>query len=207
MRKQVALGILMAVGVSGPALAAEDYSYSFVEAGYLSNEIEAFSLEGEGIAFNGSIEFGQHMFVFANLARSSFGDVDPDEQSFLKTRAYSLGLGHAMRLGQSVDLVAGASYERLIVDLDDGVAFTDDTQSERGVGLSVGVRGRVAESLELTGNVKYTHFRKHLNDYTLSVGGRYYFTPVFAAGIDVSDNDDGTAFVVGLRYDFGRRQQ
>jgi len=44
-----------------------------------------------------------------------------------------------------------------------------------------------------------------VDDFTVSAGGRYYFSEAFAAGIDVSDNDDGTTWGIALRYDFGNR--
>ncbi|MEO8313550.1 MAG: outer membrane beta-barrel protein [Pseudomonadota bacterium] len=195
MRKYIALGALMALGVAAPAIAAEGFSYNLVEAGYVSNEIKAEGLDGSGFALNGSFEFSESLFGFANLV-----DADYDEGSGFSTRTLSVGLGYAMPLGRSVDLVSGFSYENLRLHID-GLG----SASEKGFGANVGLRGRVAESLELTGNVKYTDFGHNLDDFTLSVGGRYYFTPAFAAGIDVSDNDDGTAWTVALRYDFGRR--
>jgi hypothetical protein len=111
-----------------------------------------------------------------------------------------VGLGFALPLGMSLDLVSGVAYERLKLHVD-GVGNVTDT----GFSLNTGLRGRVGESLELTGGVKYTDFGNDVDDFTLIAGGRYYFTPNFAAGIDVQDNDDGTAWIVSLRYDFGMR--
>jgi hypothetical protein len=194
MRKYIAAGTLLALGAAAPVV-AEDFSYSFLDAGYVSNEIDSFGLDGSGFALAGSYEFNQQVFGFAGIT-----DVEYDQDSGVGTTATSVGLGFAWPLGMSVDLVSAVAYERLKLDVD-GVG----SATESGFSLSTGLRGRVGASLELTGGVKYTDFGNDVDDFTLGVGGRYYFTPNFAAGIDVSDNDDGTAWIVSLRYDFGNR--
>ena len=192
MRKYVAIGSLMALGAAGPAV-AEGFSYSFLEAGYVSNEIKDFGIDGSGFALNGSMEFGGGSFGFAGVT-----DVDYDQDSGVSTTALNVGLGFALPLG-SLDLVSGLAYERLKLHVDG-----EGSATETGYSLNTGLRGSVGESVELTGGVKYTDYGHGLDDFTLGVGGRYFFTPAFAAGIDVTDNDDGTAWLVSLRYDFGR---
>jgi hypothetical protein len=194
MRKYMAAGTLMALGAAAPVV-AEDFSYSFLDAGYVSNEIDSFGLDGSGFALGGSYEFNPQVFGFVGIV-----DVEYDQDSGVSTTATTVGMGFALPLGMSVDLVSGFAYERLKLHVDG-----EGSATESGFSLNTGLRGRVGESLELTGGVKYTDFGNDIDDFTLGVGGRYYFTPAFAAGIDVSDNDDGTAWIVSLRYDFGRR--
>jgi hypothetical protein len=196
MRKYLVLGTLMAFGAGGSAVAAEDISYNLLEVSYVSNEIEAFGLDGSGLGVSGSLEFNERVFGFASLVGADY-----DQGSDLSTTAVSVGVGFAWPLGGgNVDLVSGVAYERLRLHVDGAGNAT-----EEGFSLNTGLRGRVGESLELAGGVKYIDFGDGLDDFTLSAGGRYYFTPAFAAGIDVSDNDDGTAWMVSLRYDFGAR--
>jgi hypothetical protein len=194
MRKYIAAGTLIALGAAAPAM-AEDFSYNYLEAGYVSSEIEDFGLDGSGFALGGAFEFNQNVFGFASI-----NDVEYDQDSGASTNATTVGLGFAWPLGMSVDLVSGFAYERLKLHVDG-----EGNATETGFSLNTGLRGRVGPSLELTGGVKYTDYGDDINDFTLGVGGRYYFTPAFAAGIDVSDNDDGTAWIVSLRYDFGNR--
>jgi hypothetical protein len=194
MRKYIAAGTLLALGAAAPAL-AEDFSYSFLEAGYLSNEIDSAGLDGSGFALSGSYEFNQQLFGFASIADSEY-----DQGSGVSTNALSVGVGFAWPLGTSVDLVSGIAYERLRLHID-GIG----SERETGYSLNTGLRASVAESLEVTAGVKYIDLGGGADDFTLSAGGRYYFTPAFAAGIDVSDNDDGSAWIISLRYDFGNR--
>ena len=194
MRKYIALGTLIALGASGTA-AAEGFSYNLLEVGYVSNEIDDLGLEGSGFSLAGSFEFNERVFGFASLTDASY-----DQGSDLDTTGITVGVGFAWPLGTAVDLVSGFSYEHLRLHIDGA-----GSASEEGYGLNVGLRGHVGTNLELTGGVKYIDLGHGLDDFTLGVGGRYYFTPAFAAGIDVSDNDDGTAWTIALRYDFGMR--
>jgi hypothetical protein len=195
MRKYMALGTLMALGAAAPALAAEDFSYSFIEAGYVSNEIDSAGLDGSGFAIGGSYEFSRSMFAFASVL-----DAEYNHNSGVSTTATSLGLGFAWPLTTSLDLVSGVAYEHLRLHLD-GVG----SASEEGFSLNTGLRAHMGESIEVTAGVKYTDFGHDLDDFTLGVGARYWFTPAFAAGIEANDNDDGTAWIISLRYDFGSR--
>jgi hypothetical protein len=195
MRKYLVLGTLMAFGAGGTAVAAEGISYNLLEVGYVSNEIDAFGLDGSGFGLSGSFEFNERVFGFASIV-----DADYDQGSDLSTTAVSVGVGFAWPLGSTVDLVSGVAYEQVRLHVDGGGSAT-----EKGFSLNTGLRGRLGESMELSGGVKYIDFGDGLDDFTLGAGGRYYFTPAFAAGIDVSDNDDGTAWMVSLRYDFGMR--
>ena len=194
MRKYVALGML-ALGAGGTATAAEGFSYNLLEAGYVSNEIKSAGVDGSGFALSGSYGFSQSMFGFASIV-----DAEYDQNSGVSTTAVTVGLGFAWPLGANLDLVSGLAYEHLRLHID-GLG----SASEEGFSLNTGLRGRVGENVELTGGVKYIDLGHGVDDFTLGVGGRYYFTPAFAAGIDVSDNDDGTAWIVSLRYDFGAR--
>jgi opacity protein-like surface antigen len=194
MRKYIAAVTLMTLGAATPAL-AEDFSYSFIEAGYVSSEIDDFGLDGSGFALNGSFEFNQNVFGFAGIT-----DVDYDQGSGVSTTATTVGVGFAWPLGMAVDLVSGLAYERLKLHVDG-----EGNATETGFSLNTGLRASISDSLEVTAGVKYTDFGNDIDDFTLGVGGRYYFTPALAGGIDVTDNDDGTAWIISLRYDFGMR--
>jgi outer membrane autotransporter protein len=192
MRKHIALGTVMALGLGTQAMAAEGFSYSNVEASYVKTEIDDFDVDGDGFSVAGSAEFSENFFGFA-----SYKDINYDLG--VSGKQFSLGLGFNWALTPALDLVSGVSYEDVKVSLDGG----EGSVSDDGFGVGVGLRGRVGEALELTGGVKYTDLGGGADDTTLSVGARYYFTPAFAAGVDVSDNDDGTTWGIVLRYDFG----
>jgi len=194
MRKHLALGAVLALGLGTQAFAADGLSYNLIEGGYVRGEVElpGSNLDGDGFTIGGSLELGQNLFGFASV-----NSVDYDNTN-LTSSLFNAGLGFNWALGPDVDLVSGVSWERVQVKAS-GVSVSDD-----GIGLNVGLRGRF-DQLELTGNVKYSDFGHHSNGFTLGASGRYYFTPAFAAGPDISHNDDGTNWGISFRYDFGKR--
>jgi outer membrane autotransporter protein len=192
MRKHIALGSVLAVGLAGQALATESFSYSNIEVSYVKTEIDDFDVDGDGFKLGGSFEFTENFFGFA-----SYQDIDYDLD--VNGKQTTVGVGFAWPLSSTLDVTGGLSYEDFEVDLDGGEgSFSDD-----GFGLAVGLRGKFTETLEWTGAVKYTDLGGGSDDTTFSVGGRYYFTPAFAAGIDLGTNDDGTTWGIVARYDFG----
>jgi hypothetical protein len=195
MRKSVALGTIMALGLGGQAFAAEGFSYNNIEASYVDTEIAVFGgqVDGDGFGLSGSLEFSPSAFGFVSLN-------DIDYEAGLSSQAFSVGVGFNWALNPDLDLVSGVSFDSLKAKISGIGSATDE-----GYGLNIGLRGHVGEALELTGNVKYTDLGHGLDGTTLSVTGRYYFTPAFAGGIDISDNEDDTTFGVALRYDFGKR--
>jgi hypothetical protein len=178
MRKHFALGAALALGVvSAPVLA--DFSYSNVEASYLSIDPPGAGGSEDGIGLTGSYEFNENFSAFGG-----YEDVSDLEHLFV-------GVGLNWSLSDNLDLTSGLSYE--------------DFDPASGFGLGLGLRGRLGESFEVTGGVKYIDLNKGVDGQTtFTIGGRYYFTPNFAAGVDYSDLDDlGNGWRVALRYDFG----
>ncbi len=192
MRKSVALGVVAALGLSGQAFAAEGLSYNFVEVGYVDTELDLgpATADGDGFQLAGSAELGSNFNVFLN-----YGDADLEGVSL---SLLDLGAGYHWSLNEALDLVGGLSYERFKVE---------GAGAESGFGLSVGLRGRVGDALELNGGFKYVDFGDGADDTVFSVGARYYFTEAFAAGIDYRTFDDLNLSTLGLtlRYDFGSR--
>lgn len=178
MRKYIALGALLSLGLGGQAMAADGFSYNLGELAYIDTD------GGDGWAVRGQAEIGRNLSVLGSFT-------DYDGGNWLNA-----GLGVNWGLNPSLDLVGALTFER---------AKADGGGSETGFGIAGGLRGRVFEQLELTAGLKYVDMGNGWDDTTLSAGGRWYFTPNFAAGIDFSDNDGGNAWALAVRYDFGRR--
>jgi len=193
MRKFAMLGVVMALGASTAVFAAEDVSHSYLEAGYGYAEIGGGAVdEGDGFKVAASWELPANVLIGA-----SYRDFDYDVASITELSA---GLGYKWDLGSSFDLVTAATYED----------FEFEDVSESGFGLSIGVRGLVTEQLELGADLKYTDIKDLPTTFTVSLGGRWYFNPNFALGLDVRKADQliiasDTSFIATLRYDFGQR--
>jgi hypothetical protein len=195
MRKAItAASAVAALCFMAPALADEGFSYSFVELGYTSTEIDDLDVEGDGLGLRGSIEFTDMFHGFA-----SYSDMDLDFD--VGATEMEIGAGLAWSISPNVDFVGTLSYLNLEVDLPAGFGSVDDS----AIALGAGLRGRVGEQLELTGGLKYAEFDEGGNDTAFNVGGRYYFTKMFALGADIGFNEDGTSWTLGGRFDFGNK--
>jgi hypothetical protein len=202
MRKYPVLAALVALGAGGPAVAAGDFSYTNVEAAYIPEKFDGTGVDSNGFSVSGSFAFSDYLFAFATI-----NDLDGERDEGVSTAAMALGVGFSWALAPSLDVVTGlSSYLHVrFRQIDPFGEEGTGSAREQGAGLSVGLRGRVGERLELTGGVKYSDFGHGVHDYSWSAGARAYLTRTFAAGVDVSDNDDGTVWGIVLRYDFGAR--
>jgi hypothetical protein len=182
MRKTAAIGAIAALAFGAQQAAATDFSYNLVEGSYISGD----DFSGFGVA--GALEFTPEFFGHASL------DALDIDNSSADASLLSLGGGYSRAINNNLDIVATASLKRFKVD---------GGGSDTGFGLGVGVRGRVLNQLELHGGLEYTDIVD--TDTTLNFGGRWYFTPQFAAGLDLQDNDFGSTLRFTARYDFGNR--
>jgi opacity protein-like surface antigen len=191
VRKQILVGTALLIGATGSALAAEGVSYSYLEGGYGYTDVAGSAGGGHAdeLSIGGSAAFGENLF--------GFGHVSTWDYSGFKATYLALGVGFHAGISDSVDFVTGLSFE---------LADPEGGGSDTGFGLSAGLRGMATENLELSGEVEYTDFGGGADGMTFSVGGRYYFTETFAAGLDVSMDDEGDSTTIGLslRYAFGR---
>lgn len=189
VRKQILVGTALLIGATGTALAADGIGYSYLEAGYATTDIDG----GEGggnadeLSIGASAAFGESLF--------GFGHISTWDYAGFKATYLALGVGFHAGISDSVDFVTGLSLE---------MADPEGGGSETGYGLSVGLRGMATENLELNGEVQYTDFGSGANGTTFTVGGRYNFSEMFAAGLHVSVDDEGesTTFGLSLRYSF-----
>lgn len=189
MRNRIILGSLAALGLAGPALAQGGFSYNFVELGYVNTEIDNPDIDGDGFGLRGSLAVSKNFHVFTEYADQDFdGNVDG--------KTFELGGGLNWALSPNLDLIATISYVRSEVDTPLG-DFDDD-----GYGLGLGLRGRATGQLELTGGIRYVDLDDSGDNTSLRVGGRYFFTPQFAVGLDLDYDDDATSWVLGARYTF-----
>lgn len=196
MRKIATLGLISALGMGSTAIAAEGVSHTYVEAGYGYSELAGGTADGDGFKVAGSFELPANFVVAASYRDMSYSGGLGGDLSEL-----SAGAAYKWALGSSFDLTTGVSFEQL--DAGGGNDFT-------GFALNVGTRGRVTDTLELDAGIKYQDMESDSDlptSFSASLGLRKYFTPAFAAGIDVRQSGllgvSETSFIAMLRYDFG----
>jgi hypothetical protein len=78
-----------------------------------------------------------------------------------------------------------------------------DSVDVDGYGVAGYVRARPIDRLELTGGLSYADFDELGDDTFFTAGARFFFTQMFAVGLDVSLNSDTTAYILGGRFNFG----
>lgn len=188
MRKQIALGAVLALVASAPVLAADDLSYNLFEGGYGYTDVDGSSGHADTFSLGGSFAFGTSFL--------GFGSVSTTDYSGANAKGLSLGLGFHADVSDSVDFISTVSYE---------LSDPEGASSEDGFGVSVGLRGRASDKVELAGSVKYADYGHGLNGLAFGVGGNYYFTDMFAVGLSLAMDDEADSKTIGLnfRYDFG----
>jgi outer membrane protein with beta-barrel domain len=171
------------------AAQAEDMSYSYIDLGYAETDLDG-GPSGDGFGARGSIGFGENFFAFTDYLTQDFGPVDVD--------VVSVGLGGHLSIAENVDLVGRAGY--LQADASAGGFSTD----EDGYVVAAGLRGRVADQVELEGNVIHRDLggSGSSGDTAVAVGGRYYFTDAVAVGAEYEHSDDGATIFAGVRFSF-----
>jgi hypothetical protein len=204
MRSSLALCAVATLALAGPAMAG-DFSYNTLELGLFGESIDDPNgdegLDGSGISVSGSWAFSPGVFGFASLGGTEYEYRNYDDRDFTLGQL-QLGVGFHVPLSEQLDLVSGISLQR--IRLEDDFNYT---LNESGYGLNVGLRGLVGRRFEWTAGLKYVDFGDHQDDTSWSAGFRYYFTRLFAMGLDLgsTDKNEGSA-VIAFRWDFGNRR-
>lgn len=194
MRKFATLGAVVALGISGAAMAASP-SYSYVEGGYGYSELAGGFADGDGFVLGASVELPANFVLAASYRDFSYdgaGGITGDLSEI------TAGIAYKWNLSESFDFLAGANFEQL-----------DDGDSISGFSLGLGTRGRITDTVELNVGLKYHDMESAAGPtwFSASLGLRKYFNPKFAGGLDVRKGGlggiDETSFIASLRYDFG----
>lgn len=202
-RSIVSIGMLALIAAATSFTYASEMNYTYVAVAYLDSELDDsdIDLDFDGFGIAGSFAIGDTFFVTAAYVDqdgdgfdSFLGDFDAEVEQF------SVGLGAHTAVTDSIDFVVTVSYVDAEVGLDvAGFSFSDDAD---GFGVSIGLRGKATDAIELEGSVQYVDLGDSSDDTSISLGGRYYFSDNFAAGVGASFGDDATGFEVGVRYEF-----
>jgi hypothetical protein len=188
MRKSIVLGSIAALGLAGQALAEESFSYSFLEADYITADIDGLDDNADGFGISGSIGFTPMFHGFLDYANLDYDGTD--------VSTWEIGGGINHTLTPIVDLVGRLGYAKF--DVDGG---GDDD----GFALQAGVRTRPATSFELEGLLHYVDLSDTGDNTSLRVNARYFFAPEFAVGAGLEYDSDATVWNVGVRWNFNNK--
>lgn len=196
MRKSATLGAIVALGLGTTAIAAEGPNHTHVEGGYGYSELAGGLADGDGFKVGGSIQLPGNVIASASYRDFTFEEGGDDAD----ISEISAGLAYRWALGESFDLLTGASFEQIDME---------GLLDESGFGLNLGLVGRLTDKVEVAGGLSYVDISEIPSSFTVSLGVRRYITPGFAIGLDVRKSDilmlaSETSFIATLRYDFGK---
>jgi len=144
---------MMLLATAPPAFAADEFSFSYLEAGYsIDSTIEAFGQSydsDDSYRIDASYQFNRHVFATARYFSAGY-DFEGDSDFGLS--GYSLGVGYKGRISDTesmpVEWFAVLSYE--YSDTRSQLHDVNYDEGRSGVGLKAGVRAAVTDRLELT---------------------------------------------------------
>ena len=192
-------------------------SYSYVEAGYVRQQVDFGNpideQDANSFGIQASWEFpNAPVFIQAGYLRSEFEedtvlgiDLDASADSF------SFGFGGHVSLADNTDLVLSADYLHVKMDAEacgpvaapggggQVIGCLSDNADDSGFGFTGGVRSLVGNNkVELAANVLYTVVD---SDGTLggNAGIRYHFTDMVSAGLSAGVSEDVIQGALSIR--------
>lgn len=174
----------------GPAVQAESSvsgspSYSYVGFGYLD------SGERDGPWMEVSGEFVDNYFARGSYART---EDDP-----LENNQWSLGVGYALPVTDSTDIVTTVNWGRWNSQVE-WRGFEFDVGSHGYFG-TIGLRSRVLSNVQLGAQLGYADFDIGDDDISYGVDAEVFLSPNFSFLVGVSDSreSEDVTFAVGIR--------
>ncbi|MEM7612678.1 MAG: hypothetical protein AAF270_13415 [Pseudomonadota bacterium] len=177
--------LAMAGMLAMPGANATDLSYKFAELRFVDTEIDDF--DGDGFRIGGSYPLDENWLIVG-----SFSTLDFDFG--IDSSVLEIGAGYVHRYTDKIDLVGDARLVRSEVDSN----FGDDTDT--GFSVSGGIRGRINQDIE--GRAALRHVNLDNSDTFIEVGGDFYFTPEFSAGLTLEFAGDADTLTIGARWFF-----
>jgi TonB dependent receptor len=185
---KVVLGSVM-LALAPLAALADDMSYSSLDLAYVDTDIDDVNQSADGFALRGSIGFAENWFAFAEYATQSVQDVDIDN--------IAVGFGGHYGLTDTLDLVGRLGYIQIDLSVPGPLDADDD-----GYLADLGLRGRIGDSVELEGGLRYTDFSDGGDDTAFVVGGRFHFNKTWAVGAEYQSASDSSSILALVRASF-----
>lgn len=200
MRKLAGCFAALLWTVSG-SVGAAGVSYNYVEAYYLSSDLDDTDVDADGVDIGFSGLIAPNAFLTA-----SYTDLESDRFSgpfggtfVAQGRTYAAGFGVRQALNPTVDVFAGISfiYAEARIKGSGGSEEDDDT----GFGLNAGLRAALAPSME--GLLRVDYVDVFDDDSTALTGGLLlHLSPAISLGAAYSIDDDAKTWRAGARFNF-----
>ena len=197
-------------------------SYTFVEVGYFSTDVDAFDEATDSVYGRASLDLFDLVYLYVEYAKEDLEDVDvasggisklasgdgPGGVTFgdFSNRQFALGAGVHLPLTDMVDVVGEAAW--LYSDIDsDQLSNLDDTND--GWTAFGGARWLVLPwptgGLELNGGVRWTDLPALLSDdevLSWEVGARAHFLEIASVGLRYQLQEDDNTYALNARLSF-----
>jgi hypothetical protein len=189
MKRTALVGAILAA--LAPSLSFADMNYTNLEVSMVDVELGSgpFDVDGDGFELAGSFEITDKVFLFGEWQEQSL-DFSIDG------RTLEVGAGLTHGFSDKLDFVGTLSLVDSEIEL--GGSSADDD----GLALGAGVRGRVNDSVELEGGLKYVDYDESGGDTGFTFGGRYYFNQSMALGASADFADNADTLRLGFRWEF-----
>ena len=161
------------------------FSWTFVEANYLWQDVDAIDDSVDGWELRASLEIFFNIFLQGTYSQLS-GDADLDTGT--------LGAGIHFPIGETFDVFGILSWATAEVD---GSGFDSD---EDGLMGEIGGRFRLGERIELNGEVIWADIDE--SDTGFDIGARFYILDPLSVGANMTVFDEDESFALGARWQF-----
>jgi hypothetical protein len=180
----LSLGLL---GATAAHAQSSDFSYTYLEGGYLNVDLDNPNADGDGLFLGGSVLVADTIILSADFDYVDFN-------RGIDIRTIELGVGVPLPLAPGFDIVVEGGYLDASVDTPFG-NFDDD-----GFFAGALARWMVNDQVELNGGLKYVDLDESGDDVVVHIGGLVNVRPNLAvlAGVDFADDTD--ALSIGFRY-------
>ncbi len=193
--KHTFIALTLAAVFASPVM-AKSPDWTFVEGNYIKVDFDDIAdIKPDGFAVNGSYLVDENIFVTASVGRVSDGFQNID----LTAKVASVGVGYRLGVNTYTDAYgeASARYNKLRAS---GAGFRD-RDSDTDLGVKIGLRSRVLDTVELDGSVGYNS-TDFMDDTSFTGKATYYFTPSIAAGVSISAGSDEKIYGGNVRWVF-----
>jgi len=208
MRKTLLAAAVLAL-TPMTAVAAEDLSYTWVEAGWTQSRINDDLLDDpdlDGAYIRGSYRIAYQAYVFGAWSKVSTtqryaGGVSAD----LDLQQPELGIGYLLPMSDRVDFTADIAWTRQTAELtlkEPGYADYRQKDSFNAARGTFGVRTKPSYRTELWVKAGYLDGSDMDGTWVGNIGGKVDFTPMWGLVGEVQVVEDITRFSAGIRASF-----